>query len=254
MKRGEHGGLRRSRSALGRFLFRSWGRGRSRWPSGRRAAAASTRMCALQSVRPEEVWRTAGAVWWHRAALELRRTCKSVARIPLRGNSSSGSCRTGEAATEKLRLGEQPKENPEKGARKKTVRQRGGGGRLPCPPLHLTRVEGTVLSPQDNLVVLTEEKGDKGGSAKKILRPKSGEGGRSAGRKVGESKLNGRDKLTPSLRSFFKVRPEVVTLIPGQVRAAMEVTTSRWKLVRVRTGRGRGPPRHGQEKNRRPQY
>ncbi|KAJ1182163.1 hypothetical protein NDU88_007357 [Pleurodeles waltl] len=85
-----------------------------------RAAAASTRMCAPQSVRPEAVWRTPGAVWWHRAALELRRTRKSVARIPLRGNS--GSCRTGGAATEKLRLGEQPKEIPEKGARKKTVR------------------------------------------------------------------------------------------------------------------------------------
>ncbi|KAJ1210071.1 hypothetical protein NDU88_005439 [Pleurodeles waltl] len=83
-------------------------------------------MCAPQLVRPEAVWRTAGAVWWHRAALELRRTRKSVARILLRGNSGSGSCRTGRAATEKLRLGEQPKENPEKGARKKTVRQRGG--------------------------------------------------------------------------------------------------------------------------------
>ncbi|KAJ1157664.1 hypothetical protein NDU88_010368 [Pleurodeles waltl] len=77
-------------------------------------------MCTPQLVRPEAVWRTAGAVWWHRAALELRRTRKSVARIPLQGNSGSGSCRTGGAATEKLRLGEQPKENPEKGARKKT--------------------------------------------------------------------------------------------------------------------------------------
>ncbi|KAJ1202404.1 hypothetical protein NDU88_006204 [Pleurodeles waltl] len=79
-------------------------------------------MCAPQSVRPEAVWRTTGAVWWHRAALELRRTRKSVARIPIRGNSGSGSCRTGGAATKKLRLGEQPKENPEKGVRKKTVR------------------------------------------------------------------------------------------------------------------------------------
>ncbi|KAJ1181935.1 hypothetical protein NDU88_007134 [Pleurodeles waltl] len=125
-------------------------------------------MCAPQLVRPEAVWRTAGAVWWHRAVLELRRTRKSVARIPLRGNSGSGSCSSGTcgAATKKWRLGEQPKENSEKGARKKTVRQR-GGGRLPCPPLPLTRVEGTVQSPQDNLVAITEEKGDKGGSAKK---------------------------------------------------------------------------------------
>ncbi|KAJ1179768.1 hypothetical protein NDU88_005002 [Pleurodeles waltl] len=124
-------------------------------------------MCVPRSVRPEAVWRTAGAVWWHRPALELRRTSKSVARIPLRGNSGSGSCRTGGAATEKLRLGEQPKENPEKGARKKTVRQCGRGGVFPAPPLSLTRVEGTVQSPQDNLVAITEEKGDKGGSAKK---------------------------------------------------------------------------------------
>ncbi|KAJ1181071.1 hypothetical protein NDU88_006282 [Pleurodeles waltl] len=120
--RGEHGGLRRSRSALGRFLF--WFLGAWQVAVAERAAAASTRMCAPQLVGPEAVWRTAGAVWWHRATLELRRTCRSVARIPLRGNSGNGSCssRTCGAATKKWRLGEQPKENPEKGARKKTVR------------------------------------------------------------------------------------------------------------------------------------
>ncbi|KAJ1188495.1 hypothetical protein NDU88_005256 [Pleurodeles waltl] len=127
-------------------------------------------MCTPQIVRPEAIWRTAGAVWWHRAVLELRRTGKSVARIPLRGNSgsgSSGSCssRTGGAAPEKWRLGEQPKENSEKDARKKTVRQRGVGGVFPAPPFPLTSVEGTVQSPQDNLAAITEEKGDKGGSA-----------------------------------------------------------------------------------------
>ncbi|KAJ1082407.1 hypothetical protein NDU88_002575 [Pleurodeles waltl] len=99
-------------------------------------------MCTPQLVRPEAVWRTAGAVWWHRATLELRRTRKSVARIPLRGNSGSGSCRTGGAATEKLRLGEQPKENPEKGARKKTVRQRGGGGASSLLPASLNKSGG----------------------------------------------------------------------------------------------------------------
>ncbi|KAJ1082929.1 hypothetical protein NDU88_003090 [Pleurodeles waltl] len=113
---------------LGASCSGSWGRGRSR------AAAASTRMCAPRSVRPEAVWRTAVAVWWHRAVLELRRTRKSVARIPLWGNSGSGSCRTGGAATKKLRLGEQPKENPEKGARKKTVTQRGAFSLLPHFP------------------------------------------------------------------------------------------------------------------------
>ncbi|KAJ1169261.1 hypothetical protein NDU88_001167 [Pleurodeles waltl] len=81
-------------------------------------------MCTPQLLRPEAIWRTAGAVWWHWAALELRRTRKSVSRIPLRGNSGSGSCssRTGGAAPEKWRPGEQPKENPEKDARKKTPR------------------------------------------------------------------------------------------------------------------------------------
>ncbi|KAJ1118262.1 hypothetical protein NDU88_006457 [Pleurodeles waltl] len=185
-------------------------------------------MCTPQLLRPEAIWRTAGSVCWHRAALELRRTRKSVVRIPLRGNSGSGSCssRTGGAAPEKWRPGEQPIENPEKDARKKTVRHRGVGGVFLAPPFPLTSVEGTAQSPQDNSVVTTEEKGDKGGSAKKIiLRPKPGEGGRSAGRKAGESKLKGRDKLTPSLRSFFKVRPEVVTLTLGQPRVAMEVTT-----------------------------
>ncbi|KAJ1217111.1 hypothetical protein NDU88_004706 [Pleurodeles waltl] len=141
-------------------------------------------MCTPQLLRPEAIWRTAGAVWWHRAALELRRTRKSVARIPLRGNSS----RTGGAAPEKWRPGEQPKENPEKDARKKTVRQRGVGGVFPAPPFPLTSVEGTAQSPQDNSAVTTEEKGDKGGSAKnKIQRPKPGEGGRSAGRKAGRA-------------------------------------------------------------------
>ncbi|KAJ1218209.1 hypothetical protein NDU88_005792 [Pleurodeles waltl] len=126
-------------------------------------------MCTPQLVRPEAIWRTAGAIWWHWAALELRRTRKSVARIPLRGNSGSGSCssRTGRAAPEKWRLGEQPKENPEKDARKKTVRQRGVGGVFPAPPFPLTSVEGAVQSLQDNLAATTEEKGDKGGSAKK---------------------------------------------------------------------------------------
>ncbi|KAJ1123426.1 hypothetical protein NDU88_001895 [Pleurodeles waltl] len=92
-------------------------------------------MCTPQLLRPEAIWRTAGAVWWHRAALELRRTRKSVARIPLRGNSGSGCCssRMGGAAPEKWRPGEQPKENPEKDARKKTVRQRGVGGVFPAP-------------------------------------------------------------------------------------------------------------------------
>ncbi|KAJ1176785.1 hypothetical protein NDU88_002052 [Pleurodeles waltl] len=147
-------------------------------------------MCTPQLLRPEAIWRTAGAVWWHRAALELRRTRKSVARIPLRGNSGSGSrsSRTGGAAPEKWRPGEQLKENPEKDARKKTVRQRGVGGVFPAPPFPLTSVEGTAQSPQDNSAVTTEEKGDKGGSAKKkILRPKLGEGGRSTGRKAGRA-------------------------------------------------------------------
>ncbi|KAJ1096774.1 hypothetical protein NDU88_001905 [Pleurodeles waltl] len=90
-------------------------------------------MCTLQLLRPEAIWRTAGAVWWHRAVLELRRTRKSVARIPLRGNSGSRSSRTGGAAPEKWRPGEQPKENPEKDARKKTVRQRRVGGVFPAP-------------------------------------------------------------------------------------------------------------------------
>ncbi|KAJ1091349.1 hypothetical protein NDU88_004476 [Pleurodeles waltl] len=79
-------------------------------------------MCTPQLLRTEAIWRTAGAVWWHRATLELRWTRKSVARIPLQGNSGSGSCssRTGRAAPEKWRPGEQPKEIPEKDARKKT--------------------------------------------------------------------------------------------------------------------------------------
>ncbi|KAJ1119793.1 hypothetical protein NDU88_007978 [Pleurodeles waltl] len=101
-------------------------------------------MCAPQLTTSEEIWRTAGAVWWYRAALELRRTRKNVARIPLRGNSGSCNTRASGAASEKWRWAEQPKEIPEKNARKKTVRQSGEGGVSPAPLLPLTRVEGTV--------------------------------------------------------------------------------------------------------------
>ncbi|KAJ1098095.1 hypothetical protein NDU88_003211 [Pleurodeles waltl] len=125
-------------------------------------------MCAPQCLESEADWRAAGAVWWRRAVLELRRARKGVARIPLRGNSGSSSCssRTGGAAAEKLRQGVQSKENLEKGARRKTVRQCGGGD-FPSPPLFLTRVEGTDQWLRDNLAASVEEKGDKGGQPKK---------------------------------------------------------------------------------------
>ncbi|KAJ1191310.1 hypothetical protein NDU88_000626 [Pleurodeles waltl] len=86
-------------------------------------------MCALQSTTSEEFWRTAGDVWWYRAALELRRTRKNVARIPLRGNSGSCNTRASGATSEKWRWAEQPKEIPEKNARKKTglLRSRNDG-------------------------------------------------------------------------------------------------------------------------------
>ncbi|KAJ1108326.1 hypothetical protein NDU88_005702 [Pleurodeles waltl] len=122
-------------------------------------------MCAPQLTTSEEIWRTAGAVWWYRAALELRRTRKNVARIPLRGNSGSCNTRASGAASEKWRWAEQPKEIPEKNARKKTVRQSGERGVSPAPLLPLTRVEGTVQLPQDNLVPAKE----KGGSEKEVM-------------------------------------------------------------------------------------
>ncbi|KAJ1110153.1 hypothetical protein NDU88_007508 [Pleurodeles waltl] len=133
-------------------------------------------MCAPQCLESEADWRAAGAVWWRRAALELRRARRSVARIPLRGNSgsSSRSSGTGGAAAEKLRQGVQLKEILEKGARIKTVRQCGGGGDFPSPPLFLTRVEGTDQWLQDNLAAIVEEKGDKGGQPKKIRNLKLG--------------------------------------------------------------------------------
>ncbi|KAJ1209695.1 hypothetical protein NDU88_005068 [Pleurodeles waltl] len=48
-------------------------------------------MCAPQFLRPDERWKAAGAALWCRAALDLRRTRRGAARIPLRGNSGSGS-------------------------------------------------------------------------------------------------------------------------------------------------------------------
>ncbi|KAJ1101244.1 hypothetical protein NDU88_006316 [Pleurodeles waltl] len=48
-------------------------------------------MCTPRFWEIEADWRAAGAVWWRRAALELRRARKGMARIPLRGNSGSGS-------------------------------------------------------------------------------------------------------------------------------------------------------------------
>ncbi|KAJ1105994.1 hypothetical protein NDU88_003397 [Pleurodeles waltl] len=90
-------------------------------------------MCAPCFLESEADCRAAGAVWWRRAALELRRARKGVLRIPLRGNSGSSSCSSGSygAAAEKLRQGAQFKENLEKGARRKTVRQCGGVILLP---------------------------------------------------------------------------------------------------------------------------
>ncbi|KAJ1177901.1 hypothetical protein NDU88_003153 [Pleurodeles waltl] len=127
-------------------------------------------MCTPQLLRPEAIWRTAGAVWWHRAALELRRTRKSVARIPLRGNSGSGSCssRTGGAAPEKWRPGEQPKENPEKDARKKTVRQRGVGSVFPAPTVPLNKCGGVGSVAPGQLGCDYRGKGGQGRISKKI--------------------------------------------------------------------------------------
>ncbi|KAJ1206184.1 hypothetical protein NDU88_001593 [Pleurodeles waltl] len=86
-------------------------------------------MCVPRFLETEADWRAAGAVWWRRVALELRRARKGVARIPLRGNSGSGSCSSGSwgASAEKTRQGAQFKETLEKEARRKTVRQCGGG-------------------------------------------------------------------------------------------------------------------------------
>ncbi|KAJ1193673.1 hypothetical protein NDU88_002969 [Pleurodeles waltl] len=81
-------------------------------------------MCAPHFTIPKETRRAAGAVCCYRAALELRRTRKNVARIPLRGNSGSCSIRAAGTAFEKRRPSEQPKEpkeNSETGARSKTV-------------------------------------------------------------------------------------------------------------------------------------
>ncbi|KAJ1171105.1 hypothetical protein NDU88_002976 [Pleurodeles waltl] len=205
-------------------------------------------MCAPHSTTSKEFRRAAGAVRWYRAALELRRSRKNAARIPLRGNSgsASGNIRAAGAVFEKRRLGErlseQPKEISEFDARRKTVRQSGEGGVFLAPPPPFTTVEGTAQLSQDSTVPIIEEKG--GLVKKKTLRLKPGEGGRSAGRKAGESKLKGRDRLTPSLRSFFKVRPEVVTLIPGQVRAVMEDTTRQAESIldEGREGARSSPP------------
>ncbi|KAJ1186616.1 hypothetical protein NDU88_003397 [Pleurodeles waltl] len=80
-------------------------------------------MCAPYFTIPKETRRAAGAVCWYRAALELRRTRKNVARIPLRGNSGSCNIRAAGAAFEKRRPSEQPKENSETGTRSKTCRE-----------------------------------------------------------------------------------------------------------------------------------
>ncbi|KAJ1205324.1 hypothetical protein NDU88_000759 [Pleurodeles waltl] len=48
-------------------------------------------MCAPQLSNPDERWKAAGAALWGRAALELRRTRRGAARIPLWGNSGSTS-------------------------------------------------------------------------------------------------------------------------------------------------------------------
>ncbi|KAJ1152527.1 hypothetical protein NDU88_005302 [Pleurodeles waltl] len=123
--RGEHGGLRSSRSALERFRFRFLGARQD--AAAEQIADVGTRMCAPHFLESEADWRVAGAVWWRRAALELRRARKGVAQIPLRGNRGSSSCSsgTGGPAAEKLRQGVQFKENLEKGARRKTDVKKG---------------------------------------------------------------------------------------------------------------------------------
>ncbi|KAJ1203547.1 hypothetical protein NDU88_007332 [Pleurodeles waltl] len=77
-------------------------------------------MCAPRFSGAEPGWRAAEAVWWRRAALELRRVRKGVARIPLRGNSGSGGRNSGSgvAAAEKIRQGAQLKETAVKEPRR----------------------------------------------------------------------------------------------------------------------------------------
>ncbi|KAJ1200162.1 hypothetical protein NDU88_003989 [Pleurodeles waltl] len=79
-------------------------------------------MCAPRFSGAEPGWRAAEAVWWRRAALELRRARKGVARIPLRGNSSSGGRNSGSgvAAAEKTPQGAQLKETAVKEPRRNT--------------------------------------------------------------------------------------------------------------------------------------
>ncbi|KAJ1152757.1 hypothetical protein NDU88_005532 [Pleurodeles waltl] len=56
-------------------------------------------MCRLTS-KQDSLCRAAGTVYWHLAALELRKTRLAVARFPLRGRTSSGgSRRSGRVST-----------------------------------------------------------------------------------------------------------------------------------------------------------
>ncbi|KAJ1202608.1 hypothetical protein NDU88_006405 [Pleurodeles waltl] len=162
--------LRRSCSALERLSF--WFPGawqdavdERRCESEVVEAYGCARMCAPHSTTSKEFRRAAGAVRWYRAALELRRSRKNAARIPLRGNSgsASGNIRAAGAVFEKRRLGErlseQPKEISEFDARRKTVRQSGEGGVFLAPPPPFTTVEGTAQLSQDSTVPIIEEKG-----------------------------------------------------------------------------------------------
>ncbi|KAJ1201526.1 hypothetical protein NDU88_005334 [Pleurodeles waltl] len=153
---------------------------------------------------------------WERAALELRRVRRGSARIPLRGNP-------GRASTGKVpgRISQEPGSAAMRAlqaARKEAIagagtarsspRQNGGGSSPPLFSSNPSQVGGP--GPRE------EERGSEVGGSQGKSYVKTLDLARHSVKRGSEGRQKIKYKLTPSLRAYFRARPEDNVLILGQ--------------------------------------
>ncbi|KAJ1171379.1 hypothetical protein NDU88_003242 [Pleurodeles waltl] len=172
---------------------------------------------------------------WKRAALELRRVRRGAARIPLWGNP-------GRISTSKVHLvawqctKTGSLEGGCSGSRAHRRLNRAEWRGLEPPPLFSKSFQ--VGGPgQREGERGSEDCGAQGKRSAKALEP-----GRNPLRRGGEGRQKVKNKLTPSLRAYFRVRPEGIVLIPGQEimdKHTVQALVRGWKTIpslKLRTG------------------
>ncbi|KAJ1099970.1 hypothetical protein NDU88_005061 [Pleurodeles waltl] len=157
---------------------------------------------------------------WGRAALELRRARRGSARIPLRGNPGNAS--TSKASGKVSREPGSAVTRAFSGNLKKASEAAAGAGatretqeeeKSPAPPqssISLWQVGGQGLGIRGDRrdLVVSNNLGKTSDQANYSQRKKKKEGI--------EARTKIKHRLAPSLKSYFRTRPEDIVLVPGQ--------------------------------------